>query len=105
MGDAALRHGGHIGRQRVARGADLRIWSAVPQRLEQMMVASIDDRDRDIDAGEPARGLESAETAADDHQVRPTRDDSRLAAAGIRMLRIVMRRDGAGSASSLLAAS
>jgi hypothetical protein len=40
------------------------------ERLEEMMVAPIQQRDADLVAGQPARGAEAGEAAADDHDVR-----------------------------------
>ena len=49
-------------RRRQRRGRDL-----VEQRLEQMMVAAVDQRDLDRRAGKPKGGFQPAETGADDH--------------------------------------
>ena len=51
-------------RRRQRRGRDL-----VEQRLEQMMVAAIDQRDPDRRTGEAKGGLQPAETGADDHHM------------------------------------
>ena len=56
----ADRPGDLRGRQR--RGGDL-----IEQRLEQMMVAPVDQRDRDRRAVKPVHRLQAAETGADDH--------------------------------------
>ena len=58
----ADRPGDLRGRQR--RGRDL-----IEQRLEQMMVAAVDQRDRDRRAGKPIGRFQSAEAGADDHHV------------------------------------
>ena len=49
-------------RGRKCRGRDL-----IQQRLEQMMVAPVDQRDRDRRAGKPIHRLQPAKTGADDH--------------------------------------
>ena len=51
-------------RRRQRSGRDL-----VEQRLEQMMVAAVDQRDPDRRSGEAKGGLQPAETGADDHDV------------------------------------
>ena len=54
----------HIAR-RQRRGRDL-----IEQRLEQMVVVAIEERDLRVRAGERARRMQTAESAADDHDAR-----------------------------------
>ena len=58
----AQRIGDLAGRQ--GAGRDL-----VAERLEQVEVAAVDERDRHVRLAQPERGLEAAEAAADDHDV------------------------------------
>ena len=52
------------------RGRERRRRRLIEQRLKQMVVASIDDRDLDRRAGKPVHGLEPAEPGADhDHMM------------------------------------
>jgi len=60
--DVAQRRG-DVGRRQTRR-RDL-----VEQRLEQMMVAAIDQRDAHLRAREIARGPQARESATDDHHV------------------------------------
>src|SRR5204863_3735539 len=75
-GDLGLQHREvaalHLPAQRVAdrradgRRAEARSRHLVQQRLEQVVVGAVDQRDLDVGPGQRAHGLQAAETAADD---------------------------------------